>query len=749
LEIGSCAEEFFVRSDFTNDETYDTVAATLWAVGETVLIWVDNRAPIDWDYDCDGEIDAEASNPAFGFDNCDLEVVADIVDTNIMANFRDLFGDESDINNDCRISVLITPVLNEIPRSSADEDDFASIIESYADPEVDLDDWSNESNPGSDEQEVIYVFAPDPHGFYNSEAPASVEEYTSQELVGQIARGLYSLISYNHHVIVNSSSAEEGWLREVMASAGIDIVGFGATYYDDAWFYLDAPNIASLSPLAVDGRDGFFSTGTKGSKYLFGRWLIDRFGTDILAAVTQSSQTGTDAVESATSDLGDQVEFSVMALEFHVALLTSGVTAEDGSALVDPSVWTPFSEASILSAPTTPPTDGLPGQYYGANGYQTGFNVRGTNSFIEGGTTANPSENLGRRVVTTGTDFQTFVTGFPFYGYTIGGHSAFVTRLVDVPYDETYLEIQGGDGKILGTVIRWLDPGEDNFAVEQVFSALDANPIPLPALPDDGTEIYGLGEITDTSATTVIAADGSSSSADVSDTDRWLLDLTDRSSSEVILVAIWLERKFENATGDVSPYDPWLAIVPESDVPTPTVDDTQYDATCATSPYWTYPSSVIESVFNQYFLSSIPGVSSDQDVGDAEDSVYCGTEDTDVGDTGLEISCAEDWDDDGFAESDEPAPTTFADQILVQQCTNNGGTLDGVVRINNSAFDIDERDDDDAVGYSTVYNVGGTAADSGEEALLYATLSGGQKYLLIVSGGGDTGFYELSLRQLN
>ncbi len=760
-DIGTCKEEFIVRSDFTNSEDYDTVRATLWAVGESVTLWVDDRAPIDWDYDCDGEIDAEASNPAYGFDNCDLNTVADIVDTNIVVNFRELFGDESDINNDCRVSVLITPVLNELPRSSSDDDDHDSIVGSYADPAVDLDDFDVNSNPMSDEQELIYVFAPDPHGFYNPSKTASVEEYTSQELVGQIARGFYKLISYNHHVIVNGGDAEEGWLDRTMAAVGTDIVGFGATYYDDAWVYLDAPNMYALSPLATSDNDGFFSTRTKGAEYLFGRWLVDKYGTGILSLITQSSTTSVDAIEKATSDLPDvdQAEFDDLALEFHVALFASGVVDTDGAPLVDVATNAPFADASTISAPTTPPTDGNAGQFYGANGYQTGFNIRGTNSFYEDGTTASPSENLSRRVVTNGSDFQIYVPGFPFYGYSIGGHSAFVTRLVDVPYEAAYLEIQGGSDSILGTVIRWFDPESTDYAVEQIYSAFDANSVALPALPDNGDEIYALGEITDGATTSVIDSTGESSTDDVADTDRWLLDLTDRPSSAIVSMAIWLERKFENSSGDATPYDPWIAIVPEADVPTPTVDDFHYDSSCATADAWAYPNLVITSVFDQYYLKDSAGVGSDGgDFADKEESEFCGKSDTeadspgDSGDSGLGTgapACDSDWDGDGISEDNEPAPSSFAEQVITQQCTNNGGTLDGVDILDEDAFDADERDEDDIVGFSTLYNVGGTAVDGGEEALLYATLSGGQRYILVVSGGGDTGFYELSMRQLN
>jgi hypothetical protein len=67
----------------------------------------------------------------------------------------------------------------------------------------------------------------------------------------------------------------------------------------------------------------------------------------------------------------------------------------------------------------------------------------------------------------------------------------------------------------------------------------------------------------------------------------------------------------------------------------------------------------------------------------------------------------------------------------------------------NEYVDIDEVDDDENSAYSTVYNVGGKSGEDGEEALLYSVLQGGERYIIVVSGGGDTGTYELHMRQLN
>ncbi len=729
--IGTEADEFFVRNDVNDPESFAVVDATLWGLGEYVAMWVDDDVAIDWDYECDGVIDEPSSRPAYGFDNCDLQTVADIVDSNIVINFRSLFGEESDINGDGRISVIISPVLNAVALTSVDEDEHDRVVGSYADPKTDLNSFDGSSNPGSDEQELIYVFAPDPHGFYNPYNTTTVDEYTSQELVGQIALSYLQLISYNQHIIVNESEPEESWLTMALGFVGADIVGFGAVFYRDAWEYLDAPYLYPLTPDDEDSDCGFFCGTNVGAQYLFGRWLVDKYGEDILETISTSTLVGGENVESAAGE-----NFEDLVLAWQVAMLTTGVLTETGAALVDTGAWTPFHAASTISAPTEPPAVPTVGIYYGANGHQTGFNVRGVNKFIEGGATDSPYENISRRVRAEGSDFHTYTPGFPFYGFIAGGYGGFAARMTTIPYDATRLELEGTEGSLKGVVIRWHDEDAGNLAEEDIYSAMDANSVALPPLPDDGSEVHGVGEISAPGTTILVDIEGGTESTLVEDVDRWLLDLTDRDPSEIIQVAVWLERRFENTEGDVAPFDPWIAIAPEAAVPTPEVGVTQFDSTCGGSTSWLFPQSMYEYVYTQEVLQYVAFTDGDSEF-DA-----CGERSEEA------LTCSEDWDEDLVPDSEEPMPASFVQQIMVRQCSNEGGTMPQSV-YSSDYVDIDESDEDEDSSYSAVYNVGGKSGEDGEEALLYSVLEGGERYIIVVSGGGDTGIYELHLRQLN
>ncbi|MCB9763148.1 MAG: hypothetical protein H6739_25450 [Alphaproteobacteria bacterium] len=751
-DIGIAREEFNVRDHFTQDESITPVTSRLWAVGEYVAIWVDDEVPIDWDYDCDGVIDEPARYNAYGFNNCDLQTVADIVDNNIIVNIRDLFGQESDINGDGKVSVVITPLLNTIPLTSEDEDDWPQVV-SYADPVSDLNEFNFQSNPGSDEQEVIYVFAPDPYGFFNPYFTTTVSEYASMELAAEIARSFLKLVLYNTHVleyeaptdsgsevVESAGQPEETWLTEVLGSIAADYCGFGAVYYADAWRYLDAPYLYTLTSF---DENSIFSADSRGAQYLYGRWLVDNMGTDFLAQLAQTEYVGVDNIEDVT---GSEMEDLVR--RWQVALLATGVTDSSGVELVDPNDFPQYDVAGTITAPTTAPTTPAAGIFYGANGHQRGFNVRGVNQWIEGGTTASPSENTTQRVVANGPDFHTYVPGLEFYGYGAGGYGAHTVRLTRLEYEAAALEIQSNvnsdDGGFFGAVVRWIDPTRIDNAVDDIYSPLDVNAVVLPSLPSDGSEIYAFGDIGPNATTRVLAGaeeeESETTGASVADTDRWLLDLTDRATNQVIQVAIWLDRKFINTSGQVGPENPWIAIVEEDDLPTPTVASTN-SRTCSTSTNdWEYPNLMIDYVFDQVFLLTTPFESA---TGDELDSGFdpCGVY---VG----PLDCADDWDRDGVPDTDEPSPTNFVQQVLVEQCQDNGGTLPSDY-YTTDWIDIDSVDEDDLPSFSVVYNVGGQSGEAGEEALLVVTLLGGNRYIVVVSGGEQEGPYELSFKQLN
>jgi len=732
--IGIARQDFKVRDSIDDENSYERTGAVLWALGSSVAIWVDEAVAVDWDQNCDGTIDVPAATDAYGFDNCDLQEIANIVDYNIFPNLRAYFGDESDVNSDGLVSVVITPVLNQMTRNT-DEDSEIQFVGSYADPTVDLDTFDPDQNPVSDEQEVIYVFAPDPYGYHNPYARTTIEDYTSVNLSSQIARAFYKLISYNQHVILNEGDEEEAWVSLGLGALAADLTGFGASNYTMAWDYLDAPHLSSLT----DTEDsGAISTSPSGAQYLFFRWLIDAYGDSVLTSLVQSSDVGTENIVNVLEE-----DMENLVLKWQIALMSEASTQGDGGLAVDGSVYPPYAPVSTITAPTSNPTSG---DLYGANGYQLGIDVGSDNLYMFGGTDV-PVENEDSRVRLGHSDFSTAVFGQDFYGYVTPGYGAQVIRVTDIPFDATQIEVRSPSSEYKVAVIRGNDEAAVNFARDVLYSPTDVNNTVLPLLPSDGSPIYGIGEISVEGATVSVDADGTQTSQTVYDTDRWLVDLSNFTNGAAVRVVAWLDYRYEDVNGTVGLTDPWIAMVPRAYVPVPTVTGTQ-SGSCADAQTFGYPFLLLEYLYSQVLLSPTSYDESEMFSLDTEDDTAggqtdlfdpCGTQEATV------TTCDEDWDRDGVLDVNEPTPSTFIGQMQVMQCTLAGNDSSGFVPVGTEVIDTDQTDDDDAVSLDRKLNLGGVSVDEEEGAYLDLELTGGQQYILVVGSEG-TGPYELTVK---
>ena len=412
-------------------------------------------------------------------------------------------------------------------------------------------------------------------------------------------------------------------------------------------------------------------------------------------------------------------------------MLTTGVTNDGGTALVDAATYPSMAAATTISAPPS-----SPGAYYGANGYQSGFNLNGENHSFEDGITDAPTE-LTDDLITTSNQFAyIYSPGFAFNGYAQAGYGVSIVRLTGVTYDQAYVEISASaSGAISGAIIRWNDPVTVNYVVEASSSASDVNNIDLPPLPDDGGIIIGEGELL--AATDCEIKNGTASAGDIYDTDRFLLDLTDRSSSTTVPVTVWLKRHFSDTSGSLGPSDPWVAIVPEALLPQPTTESTVTNPTCTDAPEFGFPTSMLEYLYYQQFLSTTMYSDTDFDP--------CGTA---PDDSAGAPECTEDWDGDGIADESEAQPTTLLEQIMVADCTAQGATNDTYVSTYSLDWmDSDEQDSDKRPAHDYKNNTGGRSDETGEEGYVHADLPGGARYLLVVGGNSDTGIYEINVRE--
>ena len=807
----------FEFRDTIDDEARSARGADLLALGEHVAIYVDDETPIDWDADCadDSNPVEEGDLPAFGFTNCDLEEVVDVFDNNIWPTLTTLYGMPSDVDNNCRVTIFLSHRLNRLTlTNSADEDD-TRLVKSFTEPAIDL--WASDLdlNPNSNEEEILFLYAPDPVGFWNSQT-VQLDDYLNYEVHGRTAVAFQDLISYSVHrevekILLDPSNvehvdnppAEEDWLNDAMGLLAADVTGFGAISYLDSWIYMDRAHLLSLqrSNTLESFRD-------RGGQFLFVRYLHDLFGdafiwdvlhaenaegmptqgVDSIVAVLEGGAPGDDddAGDDDDEEEGDAEIFIRFALQWATAMAISGRTNIAGGQLVPDAVISNYLEPTFVSV--ADPANPLPGELYGANGYQRGFDVHGLNLTFEGGTDpAGPTELVDDRILAENLDPLLFHPQTDFFG-TVAGRYGVATVLVgglEQPINWLQVEVEGG-ADLVGNVIRIndADPHVPLLTLEDVDGAkitttrdLDNPDVPngsLDALLISGDERNVIGRIDESETITVSASEappdlgdddddddvardewaddddsaGDDGDGEITDTDRYSFTL-----AGVATLGIWVDRRIGSLGGEVELMDPFLAVVPASDMPD-AFDYTQWNfgplpshGPCADISLYNYPVVMPAWLASQANLLSIP---------DAEA----------VGDFVFEPGvwdCVYDHDQDGILDIEEPQPMTLMEQILLRQAENlfvdptfydaTFGALGGFGDVSEpwwggKMIDIDsnEEPDDDFATALPAYNLGGRSALTGEEAVWMGTLPPGEYVIIVGGAGGAVGPYDLSVR---
>lgn len=774
-DVDERTRDFAIRSGL-DETTRETHPGVLRALADGIAIYVDLFTPIDIDDDCSTpEIPASGIDfrGAQGFSNCGLRGVADVVATNLLPNLQERFGSPSDVDGNCRVTVFLSNTLNTYTATDSSEVNDNTLVRSFSDPSVDLWESDQEDNPLSNEQEIVYVFAPDPGGFWNREAPVELDSYLNYDLAGQIASATYKLIGYATHVGIYDQLATfdvppvgealPGWLDDGLGWLAADLTGFGATVYPDAWKYLDATYLASLIA-ASEGLD----VQDRGGAYLFARYFYDLYGqafldavntadppSDVLDAIGSLATGGSGSCDAAETAAGCAV------LQWAVATAVSGRLAEDGSQLVAESSIPNFRSPGVVvvSPPDVAPYPAMPGSFYGANGYQTGFRVRGVNYSYAGGTSPDgPTEIVGRRVLSENADPLKFIPTADFTALIAADYGIAVVEVSNLVSEETTLKI-GSDGDLLGYVVRVPDEVDPSMPVidqELVEGSLITAAQPLSDLPGDGSEICILGRV---QASQPIASgdDGSEeepdgddddddsaidpeASAEVVDTDRYLIRLSDPGTYRL---AVHLDTRLGGTTGSEVLADPWLGIALVEDVP-----DHQAQTWPCSSPWEQYPATTLSYVHGQVDLISDPLEAEPGFDAAGPSSGAPGS-----------LPCSQDFDQDGVQDLDEPAPLNFAEQIRVQQTTRMSidpsvyaGMPSGYYPYGTAYIDTDSNElpENEFVSFSARYNVGGRGSGAEEQALLMLTLPGGDREYVVVVGdaAASTGPYDLCLRRL-
>jgi len=243
------------------------------------------------------------------FSGSDLRELGQEFDNSIEATNVNFFGGYSDVNNDDKVILLISPVVNRLtpPGSAGFIAGFFLSVDLYSPPQV--------PTGTTNRAEVLYLLAADPTGFWGNSFSLS---FAKEENIGTTAHELEHLISFSRRILVEQGPVQVTWLEEGMAHMAEDLNGDNRANEGRGGLYLEDPGAISLEHANAPLEQ-------RGGIYLFLRLMVDRYGTDILKDIVQSKCTGRACVQDATGE-----GFYQLVAEFLSALYLSGrgITAD-------------------------------------------------------------------------------------------------------------------------------------------------------------------------------------------------------------------------------------------------------------------------------------------------------------------------------------------------------------------------------------------------------------------------------------
>jgi hypothetical protein len=290
------------------------VTARLDYVGQNILVYVDTLAPPN------------------GFTPDQLTGFGQLFDQTLFPLDLDTFGSPSDIDQNARVIMLLSPVVNSLTSASqcASQGYIAGFFDGF-----DLVSKDTSSNQG----EIFYSVVPDPGGTVS--CAHSVNSLLA-DVPSVFLHELQHLISYSQHVLVHGGTPEEGWLDEGMSLVASEL---GSLYYEQkfppptgrsdpnqlfpdssegfigeqltsSYAYLLAPDTVTLTLHS----DADLGLTWRGGDWLLLRWLGDQKGAGFYKQLEQTHLTGTANIAAAAG-----APFASLFGDFSLALYTDSL----------------------------------------------------------------------------------------------------------------------------------------------------------------------------------------------------------------------------------------------------------------------------------------------------------------------------------------------------------------------------------------------------------------------------------------
>jgi uncharacterized protein (TIGR03437 family) len=223
--------------------------------------------------------------------DAELTALASTFDGPVYGTTTSLLGAASDVDENQRIVVLLTPAVNLL--TDPDETGFIAGFTSFCDLLI------TEECATSNGAEVLYSIVPDSAGSFGR--PHNKSDVLAR-LPGVLAHELAHLIHFHQRMLVRQATALEAlWLSEAIAHTVEDTVGrvlrargdatadriLRANYSRAALYLADPSRFALAYPEGYDSLEG------RGAGWLFLTYLTGRFGPGLLKQLIETTDQGT------------------------------------------------------------------------------------------------------------------------------------------------------------------------------------------------------------------------------------------------------------------------------------------------------------------------------------------------------------------------------------------------------------------------------------------------------------------------
>ena len=267
----------------------------------------------------DRRLRGRALRPPGQLDSAALDGIATLFDQQLYPIDTTAFGNESDIDANGVVMVLMTNTVNKLVTRAQCSAGFVAgfFFGADLDPQFQNDSRSNKG-------EIFYSIVADPAGVLSCAHPVTdVKQFVPVTFIHEFQH----MISFNQHVLIRKGAGEVLWLNEGLSHYAEELGGrsyaafpnatitncdratIECSFYIgdllDAYDYMDAISTHYLLPTA-----GIGTLAERGAQWLFVRYVLDRYAPGNTVAdwntVTRSldatAQTGAQNVATVTGD---------------------------------------------------------------------------------------------------------------------------------------------------------------------------------------------------------------------------------------------------------------------------------------------------------------------------------------------------------------------------------------------------------------------------------------------------------------